>query len=96
MRVLHTYNIHRSFGGSDSTTAATIAVLRARGIEVEEFVRDSRDLPANLAGKFTAFAGGLYAREAVREFAEVLLRARGQWDALVEQYVQSHSEEPPS
>ena len=76
MRVLHTYNIHRSFGGSDSTTAATIAVLRARGIEVEEFVRDSRDLPANLAGKFTAFAGGLYAREAVREFAEVLRRRR--------------------
>lgn len=35
-------------------------------------------------------------RGAVREFAEVLLRARGEWDALVEQYVQSRSEEQPS
>lgn len=30
---------------------------------------------------------------AVREFAELLLRARGEWDALVEQYVKSRSEE---
>ena len=30
---------------------------------------------------------------AVREFCELLLRARGEWDALVERYVQSRSEE---
>lgn len=30
---------------------------------------------------------------AVREFVELLLRARGEWDALVEQYVASRSEE---
>lgn len=30
---------------------------------------------------------------AVREFVELLLRARGDWDALVEQYVASRSEE---
>ncbi len=35
-------------------------------------------------------------RGAVREFAEVLLRARGEWDALVEQYVKSRSEDQPS
>ncbi len=29
---------------------------------------------------------------AVREFCELLLRARGEWDALVERYVQSRSE----
>ncbi|MBM3907682.1 MAG: HAD hydrolase family protein [Gemmatimonadetes bacterium] len=29
---------------------------------------------------------------AVREFCEVLLRARGEWEALVERYVQSRSE----
>jgi len=31
---------------------------------------------------------------AVREFCELLLRARGEWDALVERYVRSRSEEP--
>ncbi len=31
---------------------------------------------------------------AVREFCEVLLRARGEWDALVERYVQSRAEGP--
>ena len=30
---------------------------------------------------------------AVREFCELLLRARGEWDVLVERYVQSRSEE---
>lgn len=33
-------------------------------------------------------------RGAVREFAEILLRARGEWDGLVEWYVKSRSEEP--
>jgi 3-deoxy-D-manno-octulosonate 8-phosphate phosphatase (KDO 8-P phosphatase) len=32
---------------------------------------------------------------AVREFAELLLRARGQWDALVEWYVRSRVEDIP-
>lgn len=31
---------------------------------------------------------------AVREFCELLLRARGEWDALVERYVQSRAEGP--
>jgi hypothetical protein len=31
----------------------------------------------------------------VREFCELLLRARGEWDALVERYVQSRSEGNP-
>jgi glycosyltransferase involved in cell wall biosynthesis len=72
MRALHAYNTHRGFGGSDRATAATIATLQSGGVEVEEFVRDSRALPVNLAGKFRAFAGGLYAAEAVREFASVI------------------------
>ncbi len=72
MRVLHAYNTHRGFGGADRGTASTIEVLRQNGVEVEEFARDSRDLPANLWGKLTAFAGGLYAAAAVREFTEVL------------------------
>jgi glycosyltransferase involved in cell wall biosynthesis len=75
MRVLHAYNTHRGMGGSDRTTAATIEVLRARGVEVEEFVRDSRTLPANLGGKITAFVGGLHGGEAVHAF-EAVLRSR--------------------
>ena len=76
MRVLHAYNTHRGFGGSDTTTAATIEVLRRRGVEVDEFVRDSRTLPANLAGRLTAFVGGLYSAGAVREFERVLAERR--------------------
>jgi 3-deoxy-D-manno-octulosonate 8-phosphate phosphatase (KDO 8-P phosphatase) len=33
---------------------------------------------------------------AVREFVEVLLRARGEWDGLVRSYVQSRTSEEPS
>ena len=76
MRVLHAYNIHRGMGGSDIATAATIRILRDRGMEVGEFVRDSRDLPRNFAGKLKAFGGGLYAAGAVRDFADLLRRQR--------------------
>jgi len=34
-------------------------------------------------------------RGAVREFAELLLRARGQWDAVSERYVHGTTETPP-
>ena len=76
MRVLHVYNKHRGFGGSDKATATTIEVLRQRGVEVETFVRDSRDLPANLAGKVKALVGGLYAADAVKAFSEVIEQRR--------------------
>ena len=76
MRVLHVYNKHRGFGGSDKATAITIEVLRQRGVEVETFVRDSRDLPANLAGKVKALVGGLYAADAVKAFSEVIEQRR--------------------
>ena len=75
MRVLHAYNAHRGFGGSDSVTWATIRILRERGVDVEEFARDSRTLPPNLAGKVSAFVGGLYPAGAVRDF-EAVLRVR--------------------
>lgn len=76
MRVLHVYNKHRGFGGSDKATATTIEVLRQRGVEVETFVRDSRDLPDGLAGKVKALVGGLYAADAVQAFSEVIARRR--------------------
>ncbi len=76
MRVLHVYNSHRGGGGSDTATVATIEILRERGVDVDVFVRASRDLPSNLAGKVTAFIGGIYAAEAVRAFADHLQRRR--------------------
>ena len=76
LRVLHAYNVHRGMGGSDKATEATIEVLRERGIEVEEFVRDSRHLPENFAGRMKAFTGGIYAPEAVRAFEALLQRHR--------------------
>lgn len=75
MRVLHANNVHRGFGGISRTVADTVRLLRAAGVEVDAFTRDSRDIPPTLAGRAGAFAGGLYARGAVREF-EALLRAR--------------------
>lgn len=68
MRVLHVYNIHRGTGGSDKATAKTVDVLRQRGVEVDTFTRDSRDLPVNLAGKAKAFVSGIYAAEAIQDF----------------------------
>ena len=76
MRVLHVYNIHRGGGGSDTATAATIGVLRQRGVEVDTFTRDSRDLPVSLAGKVRAFASGLYAAEAVQAFTRQIEQRR--------------------
>jgi glycosyltransferase involved in cell wall biosynthesis len=63
-------------GGSDKTTAATIRVLRERGVEVEEFTRDSRELPVGLGGRVKAAVDGMYARGAVRDFEAVLRERR--------------------
>lgn len=72
LRVLHAYNVQRGGGGAGIAALATIAALRDRGVEVHEFVRDSRALAPGLAGKVRAFASGLYAREAVQAFAAQL------------------------
>ncbi|MCQ9376821.1 glycosyltransferase family 4 protein [Methyloversatilis sp. XJ19-49] len=69
MKVLHAYNLHRGGGGADNATRATMRVLRDAGVDIEAFERDSRDIPQNLAGKVGAFASGIYAHSAVREFA---------------------------
>jgi glycosyltransferase involved in cell wall biosynthesis len=76
LRVLHAYNAHRGFGGADRARDTTIIALRAGGVDVGEFVRDSRTLAPTLVGKAIAFVGGLYAAEAVREFEAVLRRNR--------------------
>lgn len=72
MKVLHAYNRHRGGGGADSVWDQTICVSKERGLDVRIFSRDSRDLAATLGGRVTAFSSGIYARDAVREFAHVL------------------------
>jgi glycosyltransferase involved in cell wall biosynthesis len=72
MKVLHAYNAHRHGGGSDNAWSETIRLSREAGLEVEVFARDSRDLSPGLAGKARAFGSGLYAREAVEDFARAL------------------------
>ena len=66
-----------------------LGVLRVVGLPV--VVANCTDDVARVGVLRLTREGG---RGAVREFAEVLLRARGEWDALVEQYVKSRSEEP--
>jgi 3-deoxy-D-manno-octulosonate 8-phosphate phosphatase (KDO 8-P phosphatase) len=68
-----------------------LAVLRVVGLPV--VVANCTEDVARLGAVRLTRNGG---RGAVREFAEALLRARGQWDELVEQYVQSRSEDPSS
>jgi 3-deoxy-D-manno-octulosonate 8-phosphate phosphatase (KDO 8-P phosphatase) len=65
-----------------------IAVLRAVGLPVA--VANCTEDVARLGIPRLTRNGG---RGAVREFAEALLRARGEWDNLVERYVTSRSEE---
>lgn len=67
-----------------------LAVLRVVGLPV--VVANCTDDVARLGIRLTRKGG----HGAIREFAELLLRARGEWDGLVERYVKSRSEEPAS
>jgi 3-deoxy-D-manno-octulosonate 8-phosphate phosphatase (KDO 8-P phosphatase) len=64
-----------------------LAVLRVVGLPV--VVANCTADVASLGLRLTRNGG----YGAVREFAELLLRARGEWDALVEKYVTTRSEE---
>ncbi len=64
-----------------------LSVLRVVGLPVG--VANCTEDVARLGFRLTRNGG----HGAVREFAELLLRARGEWDALVERYVKSRSEE---
>jgi glycosyltransferase involved in cell wall biosynthesis len=72
MKVLHAVNYHRFTWGTDRAWDKTIQLSRDDGIEAAVFARDSKALPPGLRGKVQAFAGGIYAREAVREFRGIL------------------------
>lgn len=75
MKVLHAFNRHRGGGGSDNACDATIRMSREAGLEVSCFERDSRDI-VGVRGKLTAFISGIYARQALSEFALQLDRER--------------------
>jgi 3-deoxy-D-manno-octulosonate 8-phosphate phosphatase (KDO 8-P phosphatase) len=64
-----------------------IAVLRVVGLPV--VVGNCTEDVAHLGVRLTRNGG----HGAVREFSELLLRARGEWDGLVEAYVKSRSED---
>lgn len=64
-----------------------LAVLRVVGLPV--VVANCTQDVSGLGLRLTRNGG----HGAVREFAELLLRARGEWDLLVEKYVKSRSEE---
>jgi 3-deoxy-D-manno-octulosonate 8-phosphate phosphatase (KDO 8-P phosphatase) len=66
-----------------------LGVLRVVGLPV--VVANCTDDLAHLGALRLTREGG---RGAIREFAELLLRARGDWDDLVERYVKSRSEDP--
>ena len=64
-----------------------LGVLRVVGLPV--VVANCTADVANLGIRLTRNGG----HGAIREFAELLLRARGEWEGLVEAYVKSRSEE---
>lgn len=68
-----------------------LGVLRVVGLPV--VVANSSDEVFRAARLRLSRRGG---DGAVREFAELLLKARGEWDALVEWYVASRAEEHPA
>lgn len=67
-----------------------LAVLRVVGLPVA--VANATPEARRAASLQLTRPGG---HGAVREFAEILLRARGQWDELVEAYVRSRIQESP-
>jgi 3-deoxy-D-manno-octulosonate 8-phosphate phosphatase (KDO 8-P phosphatase) len=66
-----------------------LGVLRVVGLPV--VVANCTEDLAHMGALRLTREGG---RGAIREFAELLLRARGDWENLVERYVRSRSEDP--
>lgn len=88
-RILHRLDLgmeHVAYVGDDFPD---LAIMRrvALPVAVGNAVPEVRDAAAVQLSK----SGG---RGAVREFSEMLLRARGEWDDVVERYVAERSGEP--
>lgn len=76
MRILHANNVRRGSGGSTRSCEASIAALRRAGVEVDVFLRDSKDIGGGVAGKLGALLDGLHGAAVVRDFAARLRERR--------------------
>ncbi len=76
MKVLQVHNRYRLRGGEDAVFDNTIRILRAGGVAVCTFARDSRDLPDTTAAKAGAMISGVWSGAAKRAMRATLRRER--------------------
>jgi len=76
MRVLQLHNRYRVRGGEDVAVDATLDLLRDRGVDVLEVVRDSRGIGRGLPRKLVAFAQSIYSDSARRQVARTIRAGR--------------------
>ncbi len=73
LRILQLYNQYRSeIGGEENVVRSTAAIIEKAGGRAQLYQQSSRGLDAGLAGKFRAFASGVYSSSARREVAKLL------------------------
>jgi len=72
MKVIQVHNWHRVQGGMNVVVAATIELLRRKGIKVLCLTRNSGKLGLGFLGKLRAFACGLYSVSACQEMKEMI------------------------
>ena len=83
----------RSISSRAAAGAPSKYGLRARPDRVAAAVANGTDEVFRASRLRLSRSGG---QGAVREFAELLLKARGEWDGLVESYVASREQEHPA
>ena len=64
MRVVQIHNITRFDSGGTNQVNDMAAMLEQRGVHISWLTRSSKGLDATLAGKFRAFANGIYSPSA--------------------------------
>lgn len=71
MRILQAYNEQRSGGGATAVAKQTVEMSRQYGLDIDLFMRNSRDLPSGIAGHIQAGTHAFFGRS-VGEFAAKL------------------------
>jgi len=74
MKVLQVHNRYRVYGGEDSSFDGLVALLRARGVDVATFTKDSRDLGEGWGARVRASV--VFSRRSAREMTAELDRHR--------------------
>jgi len=72
MKVIQLHNRYRVRGGEDASVEATIDLLRARGVEVIEFLRDSKEIGQGPVRKLGTFVESIYSNSARQRLAHVI------------------------